>query len=138
LDGFDRFRSSHGALEFAIGLAGPLNAHLHVAHIVDTDDLPIEPDRDDWEQRIADTVERERAEACAMLTELPGNWTYYAHEGDPAHLLTTIAEVNDALMIIIGASRGGFVSALERMLGESVSSHLLHHSHRPVLLVPKR
>ncbi|MFD6060165.1 universal stress protein [Rhodococcus wratislaviensis] len=135
--GFDRYSASHVALSFAMGLAVPLQAYLHVAHIVDLDDFPVEPDRDDWERRIVDTVERERTEACTMLGSLPGNWSYYSHEGNPAHLLATIADANDALMIIIGTSRGGLVSVLERVLGESVSSHLIHHGRRPVVLVPE-
>ncbi|NDV09404.1 universal stress protein [Rhodococcus sp. IEGM 248] len=134
--GFDSHPASHAALTYALDLAGRLNAFLHVAHIVDIDDMPIEPDRDDWEQRYADAVEAERTEACAMLAALPGNWAYYSREGNPAHLLTTIAEANDALMIVIGTSRGGLMSLLERFVGESVSSKLVHHARRPVLLVP--
>nr|GLK39723.1 hypothetical protein GCM10017611_65940 [Rhodococcus wratislaviensis] len=42
-----------------MSLAVPLHAYLHVTHVVDLDDFPIEPDRDDWERRIVDTVERE-------------------------------------------------------------------------------
>ncbi|MBC2637485.1 MULTISPECIES: universal stress protein [unclassified Rhodococcus (in: high G+C Gram-positive bacteria)] len=135
--GFDRYPASHQALSFAMGLAVPLHAYLHVAHVVDLDDFPVEPDRDDWERRIVETVERERTEACTMLAALPGNWSYYSHEGNPAHLLATIADANDALMIIIGSARGGLVSVLERALGESVSSHLVHHGRRPVVLVPE-
>ena len=135
--GFDRYPASHQALSFAMGLAVPLHAYLHVTHVVDLDDFPIEPDRDDWERRIVDTVERERTEACTMLASLPGNWSYYCHEGNPAHLLATIADANDALMIIIGSSRGGLVSGIERVVGESVSSHLVHHGLGPVVLVPE-
>ena len=40
-------------------------------------------------------------------------------------------------MILIGSSRGGLVSVLERVVGESVSSHLIHHGRRPVVLVPE-
>ena len=62
-------RQSCGALSFVMGLAVPLQAYLHVAHVVDLDDFPVEPDRDDWERRIVDTVERERTEACTMLAQ---------------------------------------------------------------------
>ncbi|MGB7238806.1 MAG: universal stress protein [Rhodococcus sp. (in: high G+C Gram-positive bacteria)] len=134
--GFDRHPASRAALSYAMDLADRLNAFLHVAHIVDTDDLPIDPDSYDWEQRIADAVEQERQEACTMLSTLPGNWAYYSREGVPAQLLTTIAEANDALMIIVGTTRGGVMSLIERVLGESVSSTLARHALRPVLLVP--
>ncbi|EKT78862.1 hypothetical protein WSS_A30189 [Rhodococcus opacus M213] len=59
----------------------------------------------------------ERTEACTMLGSLPGNWSYYCDEGNPANLSATIADANDALMIIIGSSRGGLVSVLERAWG---------------------
>lgn len=134
--GFDRHPASHAALAHAIDLARRLDAFLHVAHIIDLEDTPIDPDSPDWEQRCAHIVAAERAQACAMLAELPGNWTYYSRHGNPAQLLATIAEANDALMIVIGASRGGLMSLLERFLGESVSAQLMHHAHRPVLLVP--
>jgi nucleotide-binding universal stress UspA family protein len=136
LVGFDRCPSSQHALRFAITLAAPLNAHLHVAHIIDLEDFPIDPDGDDWVQRFADELAQERAQACDLLGALPGNWTYSAHHGGQAHTLTTLADADDALMIIIGAARGGLMSSLDRALGVSVSAHLIRHTHRPVLVVP--
>jgi nucleotide-binding universal stress UspA family protein len=136
LVGFDRCPSSQQALRFANTLAAPLNAHLHVAHIIDLEDFPIDPDGDDWEQRFADELAQERAQACDLLGALPGNWTYSAHHGGPAHTLTTLAEADDALMIIIGAARGGMMSSLDRAVGVSVSAHLIRHTRCPVLVVP--
>ncbi|PKV76679.1 universal stress protein [Nocardia fluminea] len=135
--GFDRHNASHIALDYAIGLARVLNAHLHVAHVIDTDDLPIDPDAADWDHAITEVVERERASACSMLAALPGNWTYHAQRGNPGHLLSSIADAHDASMIVIGAPRHGLASLVERLLGESVSTQLIHHGHRPVLLVPE-
>ncbi|GGN65917.1 universal stress protein [Nocardia rhizosphaerihabitans] len=118
-------------------MAIALNAYLHVAHVVDTDDLPIDPDAADWDQAIAEVVEREREYACSMLTALPGNWSYYARRGNPAQMLSVIADDHDASMIVLGAPRHGVVSLVERLLGESVSARLIHHGNRPVLLVPE-
>ena len=134
--GFDRCPASHRALRLAIELAAPLNAYLHVAHIIDLQDFPVDPDSDDWEQRFADTLVQERTTACDLLSALPGNWTYYAQRGNPAHVLAALADTHDALMIIIGTARGGLTSAIDRALGESVSAHLIRHTHRPVVLVP--
>ena len=134
--GFDRCPASRRALCFAIELASPLNAHLHVAHIIDLQDFPVDPDGDDWEQCFADTLDKERATACDLQSALSGNWTYYAHRGDPAQVLAALAETHDALMIILGAARGGLMSAIERVLGVSVSARLIRHTHRPVVLVP--
>ncbi|WP_342800520.1 universal stress protein [Nocardia sp. No.11] len=134
--GYDRHRAGEVALGVAIGLATRLDAHLHVVHVIDADDLPDDPDAAEWEDTVAAMVDRERAAACARLAEWPGNWTYYARRGNPARVLDALAETYDASMIVIGAPRPGLRSLLERLLGESVSAHLVHHAHRPVLLVP--
>lgn len=134
--GFDRYQLSEDALRFAITLAAPLNAHLHVAHIVDLDDFPIDPDGDDWQEHLIDALAQERAQACALLSAASVSWTYYANHGDPPRVLTALADAYDALMIIIGAARGGIMSVLDRAFGESVSAHLLRHAHRPVVMVP--
>ncbi|WP_280471808.1 universal stress protein [Nocardia cyriacigeorgica] len=97
-----------------------------------------EPVRVDGHQAIADVAERERAYACSVLTALPGNWSYYARRGNPAQMLSAIADDHDASMIVLGAPRHGLASLVERLLGESVASRLIHHGTRPVLLVPER
>ncbi len=135
--GFDRHNASHVALDYAIGLAAALNAHLHVAHVIDADDLPIDPDAAEWDHAIAEVVERERVYACSRLAALPGNWSYHAHHGNPAQLLSSLADSNDASMIVIGAPRHGLASLVARLLGESVSAQLIHHGHRPVVLIPE-
>ncbi|MDJ0437979.1 universal stress protein, partial [Rhodococcus qingshengii] len=50
--------------------------------------------------------------------------------------LISIADTYNALMIIIGTPRRGFMSMLERVSGESVSAHLIHRSHQPLLMIP--
>ncbi|MDJ0441395.1 universal stress protein, partial [Rhodococcus qingshengii] len=50
--------------------------------------------------------------------------------------LISIADTYNALMIIIGTPRRGFISMMERMSGESVSAHLIHKGHRPLLMIP--
>lgn len=134
--GFDRHPAGHAALTYALDLATRISGFLHVGHIVDTDDLPIDPDAADWEQSVAAAVEQERRDACTLLEDAAVPWAYYSRPGRPAQLLAGLADTHDAEMIIIGTSRGGVVSLLERMLGESVSTSLVHHAHRPVLLVP--
>ncbi|WP_040790574.1 universal stress protein [Nocardia paucivorans] len=134
--GFDRHPGGRAALNYAVGLAGRLDAFLHVAHILDADDLPIDPDSADWEQVVADAVKRERRDACAVLARIPGPWSYYNRTGRPAQILLDLAEAHDAEMIVVGTSRGGPASFLHRLLGDSVAADLIHHAHRPVLLVP--
>lgn len=133
--GFDRHPSSHAALDYAIDLAARLDAFLHVAHVIDTDNLPIDPDSAYWEQTITDSIEHDRRAACARLEHAPGPWAYYSRPGRPAHMLAGLADTHDAEMIIIGTARSGLVALLHRLSGESVSRQLIHRAHRPVLLV---
>lgn len=134
--GFDRHSTGRAALDYAIRLAGRLDAFLHVAHIIDSADLPIDPDSAFWERTVTDTVEQERRDACALLDRAPGPWAYYSRSGHPAEVLSGLADAHHAEMIIIGASRGGPAALLQRLTGESVSARLVRHARRPVLLVP--
>ncbi|UGT55819.1 universal stress protein [Nocardia asteroides] len=135
--GFDRHNASHVALDYAIGLAAALGAHLDVAHVIDVDDLPIDPDAAEWDHAIAEVVAREREHACARLATLPGNWSYHSARGHPARTLSALADAVDASMIVLGAPRHRLGSLFERLLGESVSTDLIRHGHRPVVLVPE-
>ncbi len=49
--GVNRDPASQEALIVAADLARRLHAHLHVVHVVDLADYPIDPDASDWEQR---------------------------------------------------------------------------------------
>ncbi|MFC4605407.1 universal stress protein [Rhodococcus kronopolitis] len=135
--GYDRHPASHSALTYAAALTERLDAHLHVVHVVDVEDMPVDPDSPDWEQRVADVVAREHTEAGAALAAISGRWTYHLQHGNPADLLSSVADEYDASMILIGAPRHGLMSRMERLLGESVSAHLVQHGRRPVVLVPE-
>ncbi|WP_278262327.1 universal stress protein [Nocardia sp. AG03] len=136
LVGVDRHPAGQAALAYAVGLARRLDAHLHVVHAVDIDDLPVDPDSPDFEDRVHATVIAERDRACALLSTLPGNWTYQSAPGDPTQLLLAIADTAEVEMIVLGAPRHGMMSLLERLMGESVAARVIHHAHRPVTLVP--
>lgn len=101
--GWDRQPASAAALRFAVGLARRLGAHLHVVHIADFDDLPVDPDAWDWEQQFHDSLEAHAVGARALLNELGANWTYHAMHGRPPDVLADLAEEVDAVMIVLGA-----------------------------------
>ncbi|WP_330252860.1 universal stress protein [Nocardia sp. NBC_00565] len=134
--GCQRHPVSRAALNYAIDLAPRLNAFVHVVHVVDIVDTPINPDSADWEQRVAETLDIGRRDACAQLAALSGNWAYYTLTGDPAHELARIADNHDATMIVLGAARSGAAAVLGRLLGRSVAARLIRRAHRPVLVVP--
>lgn len=134
--GWDRQPASAAALRFAVGLAQRLGAHLHVVHIADFDDLPVDPDAWDWERQFHDSLEAHAVGARALLDELGANWTYHAAHGRPSDVLADVAEEVDAVMIVLGAPRGGMHSFIDTFAGQSVSYQLTRKHGRAVLLVP--
>jgi nucleotide-binding universal stress UspA family protein len=134
--GWDRQPASAAALRFAVGLARRLDAHLHVVHIADVDDMPVDPDAWDWEQEFHDSLEAHAVGARALLDELGANWTYHAVHGRPPDVLADLAEEVDAVMIVLGAPRGGVHSFIDTFAGQSVSHQLTRRHGRAVLLVP--
>lgn len=123
----------HGA-----DLARRLGAALHVVHVVDLSDYPIDPDAADWEQQAGQHLAAEQREVETALGDLPGSWTYHAAHGDPVALLRRVADSYDALMFVVGSRGESAGSVISRLLGTrpSVSHGLIARSHRPVLVVP--
>lgn len=135
--GWDRQPASAAALRFAVGLSQRLDAHLHVVHIADFDDLPVDPDAWDWEQQFHASLDAHAVSARALLAELGANSTYHAVRGRPPDVLADLAEEVDAVMIVLGAPRGGVHSFIDTFAGQSVSHQLTRKHGRAVLLVPE-
>jgi nucleotide-binding universal stress UspA family protein len=135
--GYDQTPHSRYALSVATDLATRLDAHLHVVHIVDLRDYPIDPDSADWDEQGRATLADEAEAARAELAGWSGQWTYHQKRGDPSRALLAVAAAHDALMIIVGTHGAGIGAALQRLLSAapSVSRGLMRH-HRPVLVVP--
>ncbi|WP_099039223.1 universal stress protein [Mycobacterium neglectum] len=134
--GWDGQPASVAALRYAIGLARRLDAHLHVAHIADFADLPVDPDAWDYEQQLRATLESHAVQARGMLNELDANWTYHPMHGRPPDVLADLAEEVNAVMIVLGAPRGGMHSFIETFAGQSVAYQVTRKHGRAVLLVP--
>jgi nucleotide-binding universal stress UspA family protein len=136
--GFDRSPSSRCALEVAADLARRLGARLHVVHVIDLSDYPIDPDAADWEEQAQKVLALEQETVHGVLRTFNGQWTYHAWRGEPATLLAKVADECDALMVIIGARQDGFGAAITHLLSRSISASLTgHRGHRPVLIVPR-
>jgi nucleotide-binding universal stress UspA family protein len=135
--GWDLQPNSSAAVRFAVSLAQRLDAHLHVVHVADVDDLPIDPDAWDWEEQLDQRLAENATTARALLDQLHANWTYHAFRGRPGDVIADLAEQTDALMIILGAPRGGMLSFIETLAGVSVSHQLTRQHGRPVLIVPE-
>lgn len=135
--GYDRSPASQEAIRVAVDLATRLGAELHVLHVVDLHDFPIDPDSSDWEEQAQRTLEQERHQAEHLLAVCPGTWTYHIERGDPVRALTTLADDLHALLIVVGTRGGGLGSAVQRLLDGSVSRRLVKGHCRPVLVVPQ-
>lgn len=133
--GYGRPGESEPALEVAADLARRLHAHLHVVHVINLADYPIDPDSSEWESAARAAVTREHQEVRAALDGHLTGWSYYAAHGVPANLLASVANEYDALMIVVGSRGEGLTRTLGRLMGGSVADGLIHYCGRPVLVV---
>ncbi|MGA8047329.1 MAG: universal stress protein [Dermatophilaceae bacterium] len=96
----------------------------------------LDPDLSDDEE-----WRRREAELVAGLRDVLGEsvrWEFRYLAGRPDRSLTHLARAVDAAVIVVGSSGTGASSRMHHLLEGSVSSHLSHHQHRPVLVVPLR
>ncbi|MFC4948449.1 universal stress protein [Pseudonocardia sp. GCM10023141] len=135
--GHSRHSDSDDALTVAVDLAARLHAHLHIAHGINLDDYPIDPDAVDWDEQARRVLDSQHAQVVSIMAQARDvSWTYHAGHGDPVELIRDLAEEHDALMVIVGSRGDGARAAIERLLSGSVSRGLLRHQDRPVLIVP--
>ncbi|MGV9857327.1 universal stress protein [Gordonia sp. NPDC003425] len=134
--GWDRHPSSLAAMRYAVMLAAAIDAHVHVVHIVDLDDAPIDPDVADWEREYRENVSAEARTARELLDGLAASWTYHSGHGSAADLLGVVADRYASMMIVVGSPRGGVMSYLDSVLGQSVAHRLIGRRKVPLLLVP--
>jgi nucleotide-binding universal stress UspA family protein len=134
--GHSRDPSSDHALAVAADLGRRLDARLHVVHVVDIGDYPSDIDAADWEERGQQELAAQRARVERTLADTGLGWTYEARRGDPAVELARAAEEHEALLIVVGTRGEGLRVAITRLIEPSVSHGVIHHQHRPVLVVP--
>ena len=128
--------SSDHALLAAVDLGRRLGGRLHVVHVIDLNDYPINIDAPDWEQRGAEAVAAEQRHVEHLLAGAPVPWTYEARHGDPAKVLCAAADEHDALLIVVGSRGEGLRRALGRLMDPSISHAVIQRQRRPVLVVP--
>jgi nucleotide-binding universal stress UspA family protein len=133
--GHSRAPAGQEALRVARELAGRLNARLFVMHVVTLGDYPVNPDAADWDEQAQRNLAQQQEQVRTALAGCRQQWTYSVSRGDPVSVISSAAEKNDALMIIVGTRGHGVGPAIERMLGGSVSHGLIRRQHRPVLIV---
>ncbi len=134
--GWNRHPGSVVALRYAVRLAQRLDAHLHVVHIVDLDDEPLDPDAPNWDELFDTTVNEAALEARELLNAVPASWTYHSGHGSAADLLTTVSDRYAVMMVVVGSPRGGFMSYVDSVLGQSVAQRIIGKRKVPLLMVP--
>jgi nucleotide-binding universal stress UspA family protein len=135
LVGHDMQPASRAAVRFTADLAARLGAYLHVVHVVDLADTPIDADCAEWDSRARVALEALHGDARTLLEGFDLGWTYHACHGDPAELLARVAEEHGVLFVAVGATGRNFTRRL--MEGGSVSRRLLRRHTIPVLVVPE-
>ena len=134
LVGVDGSDASAQAAEMAGRLAADVGAKLTVVFVRQLPTVPASPfgvtmDLDTyWEDQERAVSSR----AAGVLNKLGVAWRLEVRTGDPAVQLELAADVNGADLVVVGA-RGHSVA--HRLLLGSVSSRLLRHARRPVLVV---
>jgi nucleotide-binding universal stress UspA family protein len=134
LVGVDGSDASAQAAEMAGRLAADLDAKLTVVFVRQLPAVPTSPfgvtmNLDVlWEdqERLASS------RAAEVLDKLAVAWRLEVRTGDPALQLELGADEHDADLMVVGAHGH---SVAHRLLLGSVSTRLLHHARRPVLVV---
>ncbi|HEX4017298.1 MAG TPA: universal stress protein [Frankiaceae bacterium] len=135
LVGHDLQPASRAAVRFTADLAARLGAYLHVVHVVDLADTPIDADVAEWDEKARAAVEKLHSDARSLLEGFDIGWTYHACHGDPAELLARVAEEHKVLFVAVGATGRNLTRRL--MEGGSVSRRLMKRHTLPVLVVPE-
>lgn len=134
--GYDGGDISHHALTWSLQFAAGIGGSVHVVHVIDIADTPVDPDSDIYEEDTEAQAGRERERATEALAREDVPWTYDAVYGTPGGALESFGRKYNAQMIVLGASGGGFASVLRRLSGEAAADKLARHCGRPVLTVP--
>lgn len=130
----------------AAHLARDLGCHLVCAHVdlgrymvrEDPDgevhSLPLDPDLPEELDDVFDTELAAHIES--VLKDSGVMWSKRELAGDPARALGHLAKIVNARLIVVGTHPAGLRSGLHDFFHSSVSLHLAHRQHRPVLVVP--
>lgn len=84
-------------------------------------------------------LERALKEEVTQTLENTGQaWEFRYLAGRPDRALTHLARAVDASAFVIGSRHPGVGARAREFLDGSISANLVHHQHRPVLVVPTR
>jgi nucleotide-binding universal stress UspA family protein len=145
--GYDGSDCAQLALERTAGLAGEMSgATVLVVYAFEfsigyvptgmaDSPLMMSAEYDNHVQLVRDYGDQQVAEAARRLAAAGVKADTLVEEGKPVEVLLQLADERKAAAIVVGSHGEGAVSAA--FLG-STALKLLHHSHVPVLVVPRR
>ena len=119
--GYDFTEASDDALSWALELAQPLQANVHVVHIADSSD--------DSDPKV---VERRAALARVADDAGPRVTSQLALGSDVAQALVDLSEEGNADLIVVATRQ---MSAMQRWFLGSVANELIRAAHCPVVTV---
>jgi nucleotide-binding universal stress UspA family protein len=122
------------ALEYAGGLCSQVT-FVHVLPARVAEETGDAPDFAAFERACEQYAEKLLKEACASTGGRSQNATTLIAHGEPAAVLSALAEEDDVDLVIVGARARG---SLARTLLGSVSGALMCRCPKPVLVVPER
>jgi nucleotide-binding universal stress UspA family protein len=135
--GVDGSEAAARALEWAIGLAAPLDAEVIAvyayelpAYVPRPGGAPYVPEQENWERALRQDFE---LCWCAPLAEAGVRHRTIFEIGHAGDVLLREAETVVADLIVTGRRGRG---ELVELLGGSVSQRLVHGAHCPVVVVP--
>jgi nucleotide-binding universal stress UspA family protein len=89
-------------------------------------------DDDQWSRREQDLTHS----LTATLADTAVTWQFRYLAGRADRSLTHLARAVDAAAIVVGTSAPRAGTRMHEFLDGSIATHLTHHQHRPVLVVP--
>eukprot|EP00049_Salpingoeca_infusionum_P004110 m.74922 g.74922 ORF g.74922 m.74922 type:complete len:156 (+) comp12421_c0_seq1:314-781(+) len=135
----DESEAAHDALEWAINNMYHDGDCLHLTHCFKPLQpavgphyayVPTEEEQANWRKEKAHVLEEFMSKAKAMKADIHAKSVLVA--GDPREELIHYGERENATVIILGSRGRG---AIKRAVLGSVSSHLVHHSDIPVVVI---
>jgi nucleotide-binding universal stress UspA family protein len=127
----DGSEGSMRALRWATDLARDAEAEVVAAHALSLPTWEYDLPADD--PGVSAAAEELATEWCAPLAEAGVPHRSAILDGDPRLLVPRLADEVDADLVVAG-TRGH--TGIAKVLLGSVATHLLHHEHRPLALVP--
>lgn len=135
--GHSGHRGADDAVLVAARLAAGLHLPLHVVHGIAVEDLPVDPDSltDEADAR---SLAKQQQVVEGLLAGYEGPWDRRVERGDPAEVLSRVADEVGAPFLVVGTHAESGADLGRRLLGHhSVSRAAVGLGRYPVLVVPE-